>query len=644
MMRPSGTNARDSSTAADGLSGSFGVSSEPGRIVLLLAVALLAIVTYAAYRVARHVEVESLIAETSHRQELYVANLESEMRRYEYLPQVVGFDPRVLHLLADAGDASLKQAVNLQLQTVSELTGAAAIYIMNLQGMTLAASNWDQPSSFVNAQFAYRPYFQDAARGLQGRFYGVGTVSLEPGYYFANAVRDGGRIAGVAAVKVNLEKLDDKWARSGEHVVVVDDNGVVILASEPQWRFKTLRSLSRETLGRLAATRQYWKPGSLEPLGLVDEGDIDESTAIFRVGPRGSAGAGLRNRDYLFHRSSVAGTDWQLFVMADMAPAIATARLSAVLAALTMILTATVALYIKQRSRVVAQGVAARAALQRANDELEQKVRLRTEALSEANRHLHAEIGERRRAEETLRSTLADLVQTAKMAVLGKMSTSITHELNQPLAALQTLSDNTATLLERSLFDSAKENLRMISRTVAHMGLITGQLKKFARRSDVESEPVQLNAVLSDVQFLLSQGLRGRNIRLETHAPAQGVWAMCNANRLEQVLVNLISNAADAVEAVEGGAVMVTLRSDDDAAFIEVHDNGPGLDAGAAAHLFEPFFTTKDQGTGLGLGLAISNDIVRHFGGSLSADRSGLLGGARFVVQLRLALQHATID
>ena len=488
MMRPSGTNARDSSTASDGLSGSFGVSSEPGRIALLLAIALLAIVTYAAYRVARHVEVESLIAETSHRQELYVANLESEMRRYETLPQVVGFDPRVLHLLATTpGDASLKQAVNLQLRTVSELTGAAAIYIMNLQGMTLAASNWDQPSSFVNAQFAYRPYFQDAARGLQGRFYGVGTVSLEPGYYFANAVRDGGRIAGVAAVKVNLEKLDDKWARSGEHVVVVDDNGVVILASEPQWRFKTLRSLSRETLGRLAATRQYWKPGSLEPLGLVDEGDIDESTAIFRVGPRGSAGAGLRNRDYLFHRSSVAGTDWQLFVMADMAPAIATARLSAVLAALTMILTATVALYIKQRSRVVAQGVAARAALQRANDELEQKVRLRTEALSEANRHLHAEIGERRRAEETLRSTLADLVQTAKMAVLGQMSASITHELNQPLAALQTLSDNTATLLERSLFDSAKENLRMISRTVAHMGQITGQLKKFARRSDVES-------------------------------------------------------------------------------------------------------------------------------------------------------------
>ena len=120
---------------------------------------------------------------------------------------------------------------------------------------------------------------------------------------------------------------------------------------------------------------------------------------------------------------------------------------------------------------------------------------------------------------------------------------------------------------------------------------------------------------------------------------------MCNANRLEQVLVNLISNAADAVEAAEGGAVMVTLRSDDAAAFIEVHDNGPGLDATLPRRTCSSRSSPrKDQGTGLGLGLAISNDIVRHFGGSLSADRSGLLGGARFVVQLRLALQHATID
>ncbi len=634
--------AWETSTSSDGWSASFGTSADPRRVVLAALAAVLVIATCAAYFLAEHVAVESLVAATSHQQDLYVSNLESEMRRYEYLPRVVGFDPRILRLLAAPDDAALKQGVNVHLEAVSTLTGAAAIYVMNLHGTTLAASNWNQPSSFVNAQFAYRPYFQDAARGQHGRFYGVGTVSLEPGYYFADAIQDDGRIAGVAAVKVNLEKIDDKWGR-GEHIAVVDGNGIVVLSSEPQWRFKALRSLSRETLGKLATTRQYWKPGSLEPLGLVDERDIDDTTAIFKATPRSSAGVALRNGAYLLHRSSVPGTDWQLFIMTDLAPAIAAARLAAVLTALTLILMATVLLYMKQRSRVLDQGVAARAALQRINDELEQKVRLRTEALSEANDHLHAEIGERRRAEETLRSTLQDLVQTAKMAVLGKMSASITHELNQPLAALQTLSDNTSTLIDRSMFDGAKENLRMISRTVAHMGLITGQLKKFARRSDVEAVPVHLNSVLSDVLFLLGQGLRARNIRLDAHESGPGVWAMCNANRLEQVLVNLISNAADAVEGSDG-VVEVKLREEEGAAFIEVHDNGPGLDDEAAAHLFEPFFTTKGQGAGLGLGLAISNDIVRHFCGSLSVDRSPSLGGARFVVQLRLAPPNEPID
>jgi two-component system C4-dicarboxylate transport sensor histidine kinase DctB len=158
-------------------------------------------------------------------------------------------------------------------------------------------------------------------------------------------------------------------------------------------------------MGRLAATRQYWKAGSLEPLGLVEQRVLDEHTAILQVSPKSSASMALHGRHYMVHGSSVNGTDWQLLAMADMAPAYATARLSAVLAALTLVLIGTLLLYIKQHYRIVAQTLAARAALQRANDELEQKVQARTEALSEANQHLQSEIGERRRAEEALKAT-----------------------------------------------------------------------------------------------------------------------------------------------------------------------------------------------------------------------------------------------
>lgn len=602
--------------------------------------AVLAAVTFAAYLIAERVALRSLRESTTHRQDLYVANLESEMRRYEYLPQVVGFDPRVAELLEQEINPTTRQLVNEHLQSVSNLAGAAAIYVMDMKGVTLAASNWNEAASFVNMQFAYRLYFQDAARGLVGRFYGVGTVSREPGYYFANAVWSHGRIVGVAAVKVNLDKLDGTWAHSGEQIAVADGNGVVFLSSEPQWKFKTLRDLSTETRGRLDATRQYWKAGSLGSLGLTQRGVLDDGTAIVEVGGRSAAGSALRGMQYLVHGSKVQGTDWKLLVMADTAPARETARLGAVLTALTLVLIGTLCLYVKQRYRIVAQTIAARAALQCANDELEQKVRARTEALSEANDHLQTEIGERRRAEDALRETLRDLVHTAKMAVLGKMSASITHELNQPLAALQTLSENTVTLLERALFDDAKTNLRMIGKTVARMGIITGQLKKFARRSDVELAPTQVNLVLTDALFLLKQSVRSRHIELSHSVPPEGIWAVCNGNRLEQVLVNLVSNAADAVAQVEGAKVEVLMHQSGEVVAIEVHDNGPGLGELADGHLFEPFFTTKDQGVGLGLGLAISNDIVRHFGGTLRAERSKRLGGALFVVELRAAEEH----
>jgi two-component system C4-dicarboxylate transport sensor histidine kinase DctB len=155
--------------------------------------------------------------------------------------------------------------------------------------------------------------------------------------------------------------------------------------------------------------------------------------------------------------------------------------------------------------------------------------------------------------------------------------------------------------------------------------------------------PVQLNTVLSDALFLLKQSVRERNIRLEADLLDRSVWAMCNANRLEQVLVNLISNAADAVEHSQNGLIRVALWQNESDAIIEVHDNGAGLNDAVAKHLFEPFFTTKEQGVGLGLGLAISSDIVRHFGGSITADRSERLGGARFVVRLKLAEQYEAV-
>jgi two-component system C4-dicarboxylate transport sensor histidine kinase DctB len=613
------------------------------RAFLLAVVALLGAVAFLTYVVAERIALRSLRDSTIHHLDLYASNLANEMRRFEYLPGVIATDPRVKSLLDNPRAEELQSSVNSYLGKVDSSAGSAAIYVMDRSGLTLAASNWTQQGTFVGMNFSYRPYFQDALKGNEGRFYGIGTVSREPGYYFSSPVRSGQEVLGVIAVKVKLERLDHAWAHSGEKVLVADSNGIVFLSSEPRWKFRTLRSLPRETVGRLAATRQYTEAGDLTPLGVREVSPERDGGAVVELADDSPRAQPWDAPTYLAQSMALPGTDWRMLVMADMSAVRSTARSSAALSVLTLVLVLLGLAHLQHRRRSVAQGVAASAALKRAYEDLEEKVELRTTDLSDANHRLQNEIVDRTRAEESLRATLHDLVHTAKMAVLGQMSASITHELNQPLAAVQTLSDNTVKLLERGRHDEAKENLRMIAKTMAHMGKITGQLKRFARRSDIESDPVNVPVVINDAIFLMKQGQRLRGVRIEVRVADGLPLAMCEASRLEQVLVNLLSNAVDAVEHVAEPVVEVRVVEWNEFVSIEVHDNGPGLSDAASAHLFEPFFTTKEQGVGLGLGLAISNDIVHRFGGTLRAETSQRLGGAAFIVRLRAALAEESV-
>ncbi|MDB5931468.1 MAG: sensor histidine kinase [Polaromonas sp.] len=609
-------------------------------LAIVLWGAALAIIAWASYEVAQRVNIRSLREVTSHRLDLYASNLQSEMDRFEYLPPIVSLNEHVIELLDGSGDGQAAGKVNRYLSAVTGWAGASAIYVMNRQGLTLAASNWEQPGSFVNMNFAYRPYFQEAAKGLTGRFYGVGTVSREAGYYFAHAVKKNGEVIGVTAVKVNLERLDAAWGHGGEKIAVADGNGVIFLSSEPNWKYRTMRSLSDETMGWLAKTRQYTEAGRLSPLGLRETRQLEDGAAIVQVSAEPIEHHRLNSAmDYLVQKSRVPGTDWHLLVFSELAPSQVSARISAALSTLIFALAALVVLYVQQRRRFVAQTVAARAALEQANDQLEGHVRERTQALRTANEQLQGEIGERKRAEETLRATLEDLVHTARMAVLGQMSAGITHELNQPLAALRTLSGNAVVFLARGQQEEAASNLRIIGQLTDHMGKITSQLKKFARKSMVDLRPVHVPSVASDAMFLLGQSMELSRVRIEQHYAPNELTALCDANLLEQVLLNLLTNAFDAVSDVGQPHVLLRGEIDGDAVRIEVHDNGPGIAEHVAPHLFEPFYSTKEQGRGLGLGLAISADIVRKLGGTLTHGRSPALGGALFTVQLSVAEQ-----
>lgn len=596
----------------------------------LLALALVLAGVAVAYRLGERTALKSVRAASAHRLDLYAASLQSELSRYEYLPPVLALNQDVIRLLRRPATPGLRDDINRYLETVGQHSGASAVYVMDTSGLTLAASNWRQPASFVNMNFSYRPYFQDAVRGLAGRFYGIGTVSREPGYYFSWAIRDGAELVGVAAVKVNLDKLDETWSHASEKILVADGNGVVFLSSEPEWKFRTLGHLSAETQGQLQATRQYSEAGELQPVGLSEARDLPHGGRAVRLGHEAG---GLLAPEYLVHDRKVPGTDWRLLVLSDLRPARSIAQTSATVTAFALAFLLVLAAYVKQRRRIMLDRLASREALQRAHDELELKVRARTEALSDANDALQSEIAERRRAEELLKATLDDLVQTGKMAVLGQMSAGITHELNQPLAALRTLSANTIVFLERGDQAQAESNLRTICHVTDHMGKITAQLKKFARKSGAQLDSVAIAPVVDDALSLLQQRMRNERVRLEREV-AGDLRAWCDGNRLEQVLVNLLANALDAVKDVPERVVRVTAGAHGDAVVLEVHDSGPGIAPEVLPRLFEPFFTTKDQGEGLGLGLAISAGIVRDFGGTLRPGRS-TLGGAVFSIQLK---------
>ncbi|MDE2120299.1 MAG: sensor histidine kinase, partial [Betaproteobacteria bacterium] len=533
---------------------------------------------------------------------------------------------------------------NSFLEAANRNAGTAAIYVLDPQGLTLAASNWNTPVSFVGANLAFRPYFREAMHGQPGRFYGIGTVSDVPGLFFSQPVRRHGAIVGVVAAKVDLDKVATPWQSGPDPVLVVDDHGVVFLTSVPAWRFRSLQRLSASVRSRLEQTRQYSAAGPLQELDLRHAGEA-AGAELYKL-PRGvAAPAGLSGRDtYMFTRTRVPGTDWLIASLSDLRPAERSAARSGLAGVALAGLLEALGLFLVQRRRTLRERLTARQALEQAYGELETRVHVRTAALTRVNQALQREIDERQRAQEALRNTMEQLVQAGKMAALGQMATGIAHELNQPLTALHTLSDNAVVLIDKQRLEEARANLGSISRLVQRMASITGELKSFARKAPAQWQPGRCAEAVEAAVSLLRQRLQREGIDLCVLLPDEQPPVACDEVRLQQVVLNLLVNAADALQGARLRRIDITLEFDPPSASprmarLRVADSGSGIPEHMLERLFEPFFTTKPQGVGLGLGLSIAQRIVREAGGELRArNRDG--AGAEFEICLPVFEQH----
>lgn len=537
---------------------------------------------------------------------LAVESLRATLERYAPLPALIAERPQLSALLLDPDNAQLRSLVNEDLRQTAATVKATDVYLMDISGRTIAAASYRNPGSFVDRNFSYQSYFTQALNGDLSSFSVYGTTTGEQGYFYASPVEEGERIVGVLAIKFNIAAFESIWRGADSDIMVSDRNDFVFMASRPDWHFRAIRPLNDATLQVIMKNLQY----------PIDRIDILPITAT----PLGGGAQrvdieGAQNESFVLTSQHLTDLDWTMSSLSPRRPATLDALQSLLMAGLIALLAlgALLAYLLKQTRQAEAMAL-----------EKQAKRALET-AVAERTADLQTALAD-------LRQTQTDLIQAGKLSALGQMSAALSHEFNQPLAAVKSYADNAGAFLDRDRLPEARENLGRISKMVDRMATISAHLRNFARRPQQATGPLLLNAVIHDALAVVDMRLGSEGGTILYEPPESEIWVNGGHVRLQQVIVNLINNALDAMEDLPDRQVAIAVSG----CTVSVRDTGPGIDPEHVAHIFDPFFTTKSPGKGLGLGLSISFNIVSDFGGVLSAQNHPE-GGAVFTVALRPA-------
>jgi len=516
---------------------------------------------------------------------LYSGNLLAELRQNAIVPQLLARDPELIGALYSADyTASTRRLISF----VEEI-GAASLMLFDIDGRVVAATDRNRLGETHRSD----AYFVDALRSNATVFTVAEQEGGGYGFFYSRRVQSGSDTIGVIAVEVDLQKFGRAWAGISDAVIVTDSVGTIILTTEPRWRGWTEEeALARQTpqnaIQRAIQATADWT--ALPPDAYL------QGEAVMR----------LENR--------IPFRGWRMTSYTTYASV--RERVNGVLALEIMGFAILLALTFYTLSRRTASRMAL---FQRESAELRS-----------LNAALQREIAERKRVQETLAVAEQTLEQSNKLAALGEMSAAVSHELNQPLAAMKTYLAGARLLIKRNRPDEALSPFGRIDGLIERMGGITRQLKSYARKGQDMLTPVDMGDALSASLAMMEPQLRERQVQIKPVLPREKVKVLGDRLRIEQVMVNLLRNAIDATKSEQDPRVEIILSAGETAT-LTVRDNGPGIEDLDA--LFEPFYTTKQPGDGVGLGLAISSQIVTDLGGRLTA-RNGQAGGAVFEMQL----------
>ncbi|MCA2010674.1 ATP-binding protein [Pararhodobacter sp. CCB-MM2] len=532
---------------------------------------------------------ESFTVDTRTRAELrlvlYAGNIEAELQRTQVVPILLARDPVLRESLQISNYASVSQIlIGLQ----SEV-GAASIELLDTAGRVVAATDRNR----LGVMRVNEPLFVEARRANDTIFNVQQRDSGGYGFAYARAIRSGSQVLGVVMVEVDLAKFERSWAGFSDAVALLDSEGRIILATEPRWRGRT----------------------EAEALTMRDAPTAIERALRYTADLAGRGpDAFLSNEAVLRSESRVRHRGWRLisFTTYDGVRE----KVNGVLALVIMGFALLLAMVFYLFSR--------RAYSQSARFEQE-SVELR-----QLNLRLQREVAAREKAQKELTFAEQTLAQSSKLAVLGEMSAAVSHELNQPLAAMKTYLAGARLLMNRRRAEEALVSFQRIDDLIDRMGAITRQLKSFARKGGDAFEPLDLRDCVTEALTMMEPRLRERRVLVVRTLPKEAVMVMGDRLRLEQVIINLMRNAVDATRNANAPQIDILLTQGDTVT-LTLKDNGTGI--AEIEKVFEPFYTSKKPGEGTGLGLAISSGIIADHGGRLTAHNLPE-GGAAFEIAL----------
>lgn len=535
---------------------------------------------------------------------IYQESLRRQIEQFRAVPSLLADDPRIITAMTDR---PADQTVSSWLDQLSSQLGTDELFVLDPTGETLWSSNYLSNNSFVGQNYGFRPYFRTAMAGNAGFYFAVGATTGKPGLFFSNPIRSGESVLGVMVAKVSLEPLATNWRESGDRVWLSNDMNFVFLSSRESDLYLPLDTVNDAILTELETTRQIGNavlqptPTHIERYG-VEFISLHQQDAV------------QPSQSFLRYETKLSQYDWTLHWLlpaSELENKVLADQLYCVI--IFLFITAVMFWGSERRKRHRIQ--------MQATEELEHRVAQRTEELKAAERALS---------------------HNERLASLGRMSAAIAHEVNQPVTAIANYAASTKLLIERDKVDVAKQNIGKISDLTERLRYISKQLRMVSGKRNTGMSSVPLKSVFEYALDVLDDRISHENIQFTVKSPNH---ISVNSNRmmLEQVIVNLLRNAMDAMQKNETRAIVVKVQQAGEHCYIDISDNGPGLNETDLPYVFEPFYSTKTEQDSLGLGLAISYNLVSDMGGALSVLKTNA-NGTTFRIQLDAATDAITLS